>query len=91
METIVTAILFSVAGCFNGLEKSLWVMARGVLQALLVRLPLSYFLCIQPNAKLAMIGIAAPVATIFGIAFNIAGACKRKGFAGYFNWLGFTN
>lgn len=40
-------------------------MARGVLQALLVRLPLSYFLGIQPNAKLAMIGIAAPVATIF--------------------------
>lgn len=65
METIVTAILFSVAGCFNGLEKSLWVMARGVLQALLVRLPLSYFLGIQPNAKLAMIGLAAPVVTIF--------------------------
>lgn len=78
METIVTAILFSVAGCFNGLEKSLWVMARGVLQALLVRLPLSYFLGIQPNAKLAMIGIAAPVATIFWHRFQHCGGLQTE-------------
>lgn len=70
-ETIVTAILFSMVGYFNGNNQTLWVMIQGMVQTLLVRLPLSYFMSIQPNASLTKIGLAAPVSTMVGIALNI--------------------
>ena len=70
-ETILTAILFSMIGYFNGHEKTLWVMIQGLIQTLLVRLPLAYFMSIQPDASLTNIGIAAPVATCFGIILNV--------------------
>jgi putative MATE family efflux protein len=70
-ETIVTAILFSMIGYFNGHDKTIWVMTQGLVQTLLVRLPLSYFMSIQPDTNLTKIGIAAPVATVFGIMLNV--------------------
>lgn len=70
-ETLVTAILFSMVGYFNGNNKTVWVMTQGLLQTLLVRLPLAYFMSIQPNASLTKIGLAAPVATTVGIFLNI--------------------
>ena len=70
-ETIVTAVLFSMVGYFNGNNKTLWVMAQGLIQTLLVRLPLAYFMSIQPNASLTKIGLAAPVSTIVGIILNV--------------------
>lgn len=71
LETIVTAVLFSMIGYFNGNQKTLWVMIQGLVQTLLVRLPLAYFMSIQPNANLTQIGLAAPVSTIVGIVLNI--------------------
>lgn len=71
LETIVTAVLFSMVGYFNGNNKTLWVMAQGLIQTLLVRLPLAYFMSIQPNASLTNIGLAAPVSTIVGIVLNV--------------------
>ncbi len=71
-ETIVTAILFSMVGYFNGHEKTLWVMIQGLTQTLLVRLPLAYFMSIQPDASLTNIGLSAPIATCFGIILNVA-------------------
>ena len=70
-ETIVTAILFSMIGYFNGHDKTLWVMIQGLVQTILVRLPLAYFMSIQLNASLTKIGIAAPAATVFGIILNV--------------------
>ena len=70
-ETIVTAILFSMIGYFNGHDKTLWVMLQGLIQTLLVRLPLAYYMSIQPDASLMKIGLAAPVATAFGILINV--------------------
>ena len=71
LEAIVTAVLFSMVGYFNGNNKTLWVMAQGLIQTLLVRLPLAYFMSIQPNASLAKIGLAAPISTIVGIILNV--------------------
>lgn len=71
LETLVTAILFSMVGYFNGNNKTVWVMTQGLIQTLLVRLPLAYFMSIQPNASLTKIGLAAPVATTVGIFLNI--------------------
>lgn len=70
-ETIVTAVLFSMVGYFNGNDQTLWVMAQGLIQTLLVRLPFAYFMSIQPNASLTKIGLAAPVSTTVGILLNI--------------------
>lgn len=72
LETIVTAILFSMIGYFNGHDKTVWVMVQGLVQTLIVRLPLSYYMSIQPNASLTNIGLAAPIATITGIILNVS-------------------
>lgn len=71
-ETIVTAVLFSMIGYFNGNQKTFWVMIQGLVQTLLVRLPMAYVMSIQPNASLTMIGLAAPVSTVVGILLNVA-------------------
>lgn len=70
-ETVVTAVLFSMVGYFNGHDQTLWVMIQGLIQTLLVRLPLAYFMSIQPHASLTYIGLAAPVATTCGIILNV--------------------
>lgn len=70
-ETIVTAVLFSMIGYFNGNQKTLWVMIQGLVQTLLVRLPMAYIMSIQPDASLTMIGLAAPTSTVVGIVLNV--------------------
>lgn len=70
-EAIVTCILFSFIGYYNGHSETVFVMLQGVAQTFLVRLPMSYLMSIQPNASLTMIGLAAPTATCFGIIMNI--------------------
>ena len=70
-ETIVTAVLFSMVGYFNGDNKTTWVMVQGLIQTLLVRLPFAYIMSIQPNASLTMIGLAAPISTFVGILLNV--------------------
>ena len=70
-ESIVTAVLFSMVGYFNGNDKTVWVMVQGLIQTLLVRLPMAYFMSIQPNASLTMIGLAAPTSTAVGIVLNV--------------------
>ena len=70
-ETILTAILFSMLGYFNGNNKTLWVMAQGLIQTLLVRLPFAYVMSIQSNASLTKIGLAAPVSTLVGVILNV--------------------
>ncbi len=70
-EAVVTAILFSFIGYYNGHSKTLFVMLQGIAQTFIVRLPMSYFMSIQPDASLTMIGLAAPCATIFGIVINL--------------------
>ena len=72
IEAVVTSILFSFIGYFNGHGKTLFVMIQGLSKTFLVRLPMSYIMSIQPEATLDMIGLAAPTATIFGIIINFA-------------------
>lgn len=70
-ETILTAIMFSMVGYFNGNNQTLWVMFQGLFQTLLVRLPMSYYMSIQPAASLTKIGLAAPASTLVGILLNV--------------------
>ncbi len=78
IEAVVTSILFSFMGYFNGHSDSLFVMAQGLAQSFLVRLPMSYIMSIQPNASLTWIGAAAPTATCFGILLCLIYYKKRK-------------
>ncbi|HAM78432.1 MAG TPA: MATE family efflux transporter [Treponema sp.] len=78
LEAVVTCILFSYLGYFNGHSKSLFVMIQGLLQTFLLRLPVSYFMSIRENASLTGIGAAAPTATVFGIILCFV----------YYKWLG---
>ena len=64
LETILTAVLFSMIGYFNGTNRTIWVMTQGLIQTRLVRLPLAYFMSIQPDASLTKIGLAAPASTL---------------------------
>ena len=60
-----------MVGYFNGNDKTVWVMVQGLVQTLLVRLPMAYIMSIQPNASLTMIGLAAPTSTVVGIILNV--------------------
>ncbi|MCM1045893.1 MAG: MATE family efflux transporter [Candidatus Gastranaerophilales bacterium] len=70
-EAVVTAVLFSFIGYYNGHSRTLFVMLQGIAQTFLVRLPMSYIMSIQPDASLTLIGLAAPCATVFGIVINL--------------------
>jgi putative MATE family efflux protein len=72
LEAVVTSILFSFIGYYNGHGLTLFVMLQGIAQTFIVRLPMSYIMSIRPNASLTMIGLAAPSATIFGILINVS-------------------
>lgn len=69
-EAVVTAILFSYMGYYNGHSQTFFVMCQSLAQTFIVRLPMSYYMSIQPNASLQDIGLAAPTATVFGILLN---------------------
>jgi putative MATE family efflux protein len=67
VEAILTAVLFSFIGYFNGHSNSLFVMIQSLAQSFLIRLPMSYLMSIQENASLTWVGLAAPTASVFGI------------------------
>ena len=46
-EAVVTAILFSFVGYFNGHQKTMFVMLQGLAQTFIVRLPMSYFVILN--------------------------------------------
>ncbi len=69
-EAVLTSILFSFNGYFNGHSKSMFVFLSGITMALLIRLPLSYIMSIQPDPTLFSIGFVVPVATVIGIVIS---------------------
>lgn len=71
LEALVTPVLFSFMGYFNGHAETVFVMAQSLGQVFIVRLPVSYFMSIQPDASLTNIGFAMPAATSFGIILNV--------------------
>lgn len=72
LEAIVTAVLFSFMGYYNGHARTFWVMIQGLAQTFIVRLPMAYIMTMQPDANLFKIALSAPSATIFGIVLNVA-------------------
>lgn len=67
IDTVITCVLFSYMGYFNGCGRTLFVMAQGITSAFFVRIPVSYLMSLGDNPSLANIGFAVPISTVFGI------------------------
>lgn len=68
-EAILTCVVFSYIGYFNGHGRSLPVMLQGITASFLVRVPLSWLFSRQSGATLFDIGLAVPAASVYGILF----------------------
>ena len=68
-EAILTCLVFSYIGYFNGHGMSFPVMFQGITASFLVRVPLSYLFSIKEGASLFDIGLAVPAASVYGIVF----------------------
>lgn len=68
-EAILTCVVFSYIGYFNGHGMSLPVMLQGISASFLVRVPLSYLFSLKEGANLFDIGLAVPAASVYGIIF----------------------
>lgn len=69
IECILTCVLFSSIGYFNGCGKSIPVMVQGITSAFCIRIPVSVFMSRLPNTSLMLVGLATPITTIYGIIF----------------------
>ncbi|MCD8355451.1 MAG: MATE family efflux transporter [Clostridia bacterium] len=68
-EAILTCVVFSFIGYFNGHSNPLPVMIQGITASFLVRVPLSYLFSLKEGATLVDIGVAVPIASVYGIIF----------------------
>ena len=68
-EAILTCLVFSYIGYFNGHGMSFPVMIQGITASFLVRVPLSYVFSLKEGANLFDIGLAVPAASVYGILF----------------------
>lgn len=71
VDCILTCILFSSIGYFNGCGKSLPVMIQGISSAFCVRIPASILFSRLPETSLILIGLATPITTVYGILFFV--------------------
>jgi putative MATE family efflux protein len=70
LEAIITSVLFSFIGYYNGHNQTIFVLFQGVAQSFLVRLPMAYVMSRLMPDSLIYIGLSAPTATLFGIVIN---------------------
>ncbi len=68
-DCILTCVLFSCIGYFNGYGNSIPVMLQGITSAFCVRIPVSILMSKLPNTSLMLVGLATPITTIYGIGF----------------------
>lgn len=68
-DCILTCVMFSSIGYFNGCGISIPVMIQGISSAFCIRIPLSIFMSRLPGASLALVGLATPITTVYGIIF----------------------
>lgn len=68
-ECILTCILFSSIGYFNGNGKSMPVMIQGISSAFCIRIPVSILMAGLPETSLLYVGLATPITTVYGIIF----------------------
>lgn len=70
-DCILTCVLFSSIGYFNGCGRSIPVMIQGISSAFCIRIPVSVFMSRLPDTSLVLIGMATPITTVYGILFFV--------------------
>lgn len=70
-DCILTCVLFSSIGYFNGRGRSIPVMIQGISSAFCIRIPVSVFMSRLPDTSLILIGMATPITTVYGILFFV--------------------
>lgn len=68
-EAVLTCVVFSYIGYFNGHGQALPVMLQGITASFLIRVPLSYYFSLKEGASLFDIGMAVPATSVYGILF----------------------
>jgi putative MATE family efflux protein len=63
-EYIMLPFVFCFLGYFNGIGKTNFVLAEGIISSFAFRIPLCYFLSRLPNATLFTIGLSVPLSGI---------------------------
>lgn len=63
IDCLLTAIMFSMVGFFNGCGKTTFVMVQGIVGAFLVRIPVSYIMSKVVPVSLFNVGLATPMST----------------------------
>lgn len=64
IDCLLTAIFFCYTGFYNGIGRTRFVMIQGIIGAFGVRVPVSYFMSIQPEPSLFHIGLATPMSSL---------------------------
>ena len=77
-ECILTCVLFSSIGYFNGRGRSIPVMIQGITSAFFIRIPVSIFMSRIPGASLMLVGMATPITTVYGILFFVVCFARLK-------------
>ena len=71
LEYAVIAFTFCFLGYFNGIGKTGFVMAEGLVSSFVFRIPLSYYLSRLPDTNLYIIGFAVPLSALSSLAMCI--------------------
>lgn len=72
IDCLLTAFLFCMIGYFNGREETFFVMAQGLVGALLIRTPVAWLISRMEGVTLFQIGLATPMSTMVQIIMCLA-------------------
>ncbi|WP_342718740.1 MATE family efflux transporter [Hornefia porci] len=72
VDCLLTCFLFSFVGYFNGMARTKFVMAQGLIGAFCVRVPVSFLMAQVRPVSLFHIGLATPCSTILQIVLSVA-------------------
>ena len=71
IDCLFTAIFFCYTGFYSGIGQTRFVMLQGIIGAFGVRVPVSYFMSIQPEPSLFHIGLATPMSSVLQLVLCI--------------------
>lgn len=81
-EHFIIPFSFCLLGYYNGLGKTTFVMAQGLIAAFLVRIPLSYIFSQMEGANMFTIGLSIPISAAVGLilclVYNVRVNSKMK-------------
>ena len=68
IEYFILSIAYCFTGYFNGVERTAFVMAQGLLSIFLVKIPYAYLASQKPNPQLFDIGLSTAYTAAFSLA-----------------------